>query len=439
MSPRLSVAVLAAFVVAVLFVSGCTTLSNKLGIGTGSGNDQGGGNVDSKGVGYGPSGGSSGSGSGAQNQTTPAEPGQPPAKPAEADWVVPGLESCGTAKDFLVEMPLAAGDFVSVTPLGNLNPPSHTFPTDHVYFMLNKLNEFAAAQAFVVSPADMWITRIVSSEHVSDNYTDYTIDFSPCRELVGRFGHMSSLSERIMQNFSASGCDEYETGGKRFRNCAASVMIKVSASEVIGTAGGNPGQYALDFWAYDARSAPLNYANKARWYDQQAHAVCPLNYFKAGPKTTLEGMLMTEGGMKRTIPPICGEIEQDEPATAQGVWFLKGTVSTYPEDPHIALVHDNFDPSKGAFSIGTSMQKSGLAAGVYYFQPSDIGYVNREFAGVRVDGKAYCYEAAKGGGKKQAIILQLTGETTLRMERLQSDSCGEGPWSFTTDYTDFER
>jgi hypothetical protein len=310
--------------------------------------------------------------------------------------------------------------------------------------MLKKYNEFVAWEAFVISPADAWVTRIASSEHVSDNFTDYTIDFSPCKELVFRFGHISSISsplETALANATA-GCEpEYETGGKRFRNCAADVMIKVSSSEVIGTAGGNAWQFALDMWAYDSRTAKLNYANKARWYDQTTHVVCPLNYFKAATKATLEGMLMKEDGMtKRTIPPLCGEVEQDEPATAQGVWFLKGTTSTYPEDPHAALVHDNFNPARGAFSIGTSMQKSGLASNVYYFEPTDIGYVNRDFAGVRADGKIYCYDAPAGDGKKNVIILQLTSATALRMERANAGTCaGSEPWAFGENYTDFER
>lgn len=437
-----------AAIISVMLTSGCANLSSELGLNKGSGQETG------SGVGYGPSGAPNQTGQNNQINQTPAAPGAngqpaappsapPAAPPAEADWIADGLESCGTEKAILAEMPLAAGDFAGITPLGNLNPPGHTFPTDHVYFMLRKLNPFAAERAFVVSPADAWVTRISSSEHVSDNFTDYTIDFSPCRELVFRFGHMSSLSDRLMQNLTeATGdaCDEYETGGKRYRNCADDVMIRVSASEVIGAAGGNPGQFALDFWAFDARTALLNYANRARWYDQQSHVVCPLNYFKAAAKITLEGMLMSEGGTKRTIPPVCGEVEQDEPGTAQGAWFLKGTKSTYPEDSHAALVHDNFDPSRGAFSVGTSMQKSGLAAGVYYFQPDDIGYVNRDFAGVRADGRIYCYDASQDGGRKQVIILQLTGETALRMERTGAATCSESePWAFGNGYTDFER
>lgn len=442
MKSNIPLCVILISVISVVLVSGC--LSKLSGLEDMGDLDLGGGAKEvSTGVGYGPSGGSAGGTGNASaqgNNTAPAGAGTPSAT-AEADWVAAGLNSCGNAKDLLIEMPLANGDFMSITPLGNLNPSGHTFPTDHVYFMLNRLNEFVAAQAFVISPADAWVTRIASSEHVSDNFTDYTIDFSTCKEVVFRFGHMSSLSERLVQNLSANAsvCNEYETGGKRFRDCETGVMVKVSASEVIGTAGGNEGQFALDMWAYDSRTAELNYANKARWYGRQMHVACPLNYFKAEMKELLETMLMSEGGTIRTVPPVCGEVEQDEPATAQGVWFLKSTKNTYPEDPHIALVHDNFNPMKGAFSIGTSMQTGGLASGVYYFEPVDIGYVNRDFAGVRAGGMAYCYETAKSGdGRKYVILVQLTGAAAIRMERLQSDSCGSGPWSFA-EGVDFER
>ena len=421
-----------ALLVCVVFVSGCTTVFNELGIKTGGTS----GDSASKAAGYGSPGGA-----GDENQTTPPEPETPPA--ADPDWVVAGMNTCWNDKAILVELPVANGDFLSITPLGNLNPPGHTFPTDHVYFMLQKLNQFAAAQAYVVSPADARVTRIVSSEHISDNFTDYAIDFSPCRELVFRFGHMSSISETLataMANATASCEPEYETGGKRFRNCAADVMVQVSASEVIGTAGGNVGQFALDMWAFDSRTSGLNYANKARWYDQQMHAVCPLNYFKTELKDLLELMLMSEGGAIRTIPPLCGEVEQDEAGTAQGVWFAKSTTNTYPEDPHAALVRDNFDPSLGAFSIGTSMQASGLAPNVYYFQPTDIDYVNRGFAGIRADGKIYCYDTRADDGKKNVVILQLTSATTLRMERVNAETCSiSEPWAFSDNAGDFER
>jgi hypothetical protein len=47
--------------------------------------------------------------------------------------------------------PIALEDIISLIPLGNLNPPSHTFPTDHIYLSLRRsdLSDPASAPAEV--------------------------------------------------------------------------------------------------------------------------------------------------------------------------------------------------------------------------------------------------------------------------------------------------
>ena len=44
-----------------------------------------------------------------------------------------GLPACGTSS-LLQVSPMGLGDLREIAPLGNLAPPSHTFPADHVYF-----------------------------------------------------------------------------------------------------------------------------------------------------------------------------------------------------------------------------------------------------------------------------------------------------------------
>ncbi len=43
------------------------------------------------------------------------------------------LAGCGEAP-FLTVSPMALSDIREIAPLGNLNPPGHVFPTDHIYF-----------------------------------------------------------------------------------------------------------------------------------------------------------------------------------------------------------------------------------------------------------------------------------------------------------------
>ena len=361
--------------------------------------------------------------------------------------------SCGIDTELFSVPPLLLSDIVSIVPLGNLNPPGHTFPTNHLYLGIRKSDpdshESPPAEVPLFSPGDIWITRISTSQNITGGYTDYSISFSPCAEFEAYFLHVTSISQKISDTLDASPpdyCNEYETGGNSYRHCSANVNIPLEAGEVMGTAGGRLGQNALDFGAADRRTGPLTYASPDRWDDgsSQHHLVCGLDYFEPEARGQLKGLLGGWGeGSRRTIEPICGEVEQDEPGTAQGVWFAKGTRDTHPEDLHIALVHDNVDPSWSVFSVGTSMAGNGLASGTYYFQPSPSGLMNRDFDEVVSDGQTYCYEPKDWPGDAPSlssiILVQLTTETMVRIEAQNAAGCGTGPWAFGDTYTDFER
>src|SRR5712672_3030835 len=64
-----------------------------------------------------------------------------------------GLATCGPAT-LLTVTPMDLSDIREIAPLGNLNPPGHTFPTDHIYF-------YAAAGPSVpiVAPGAIRITQ----------------------------------------------------------------------------------------------------------------------------------------------------------------------------------------------------------------------------------------------------------------------------------------
>ncbi len=395
------------------------------------------------------------SGAGGEGSSPEAAPpaGSPTEAGSETPSAVPTLDSsselpsCGTGNAFFSVSPVELSDFMDLVPLGNLAPSGHVFPTDHVYFFINRIDrsqwELGTIEVPVVSPGDVWVTEISSSG--SEGRTDYGIRFFPCDEVEAFFIHVSSLSERLEQSFSPpyDECREYSTGDANYQNCSKTINVKLSAGELIGTAGGDQFQNALDLGIYDLRTDPHPYANPDRWGEQSLHVVCPLDYFTADVRDALRAKLDSpDGATSRTASPVCGEVEQDEPGTAQGVWFLTGTTSTYPEDPHVALAHDNFDPSTGVFSVGVSMAGSGLSSGLYYFDPASSGVVNRDFKDVTADGASYCYETRDRFGTEPLpfiILVQLTSPTTLRLERQDAASCGSGPWQFSSVYTDYER
>ncbi len=274
--------------------------------------------------------------------------------------------------------------------------------------------------------------------------TDYTLHFSPCREINLFFIHLSELSADLLEQLgdSSAGCEEYSTGGNTYRQCSQrQASIKVAAGERIGSAGGTTYANALDLGAFDLRMRPRPYANPSRWSEKPLYVACPLDYFEPELREILYQKVGQSGGRTaRVIPPLCGEVEQDEPGPAQGAWFVQGQSAQYLEDPHLALVHDNIDPSRAVFSVGTSMAKSGLDPGLYYLAPLESGFVNRDFRDVE-PGNVYCYEGLIDRSAHDAgvtIILELTDPETLRIERADY-ACGNGPWSFGESSTIFER
>ena len=351
-----------------------------------------------------------------------------------------GIPSCGDKKELFTVSHIPILELQNIVPLGSLNPPGHTFPTNHLYFHLKGFTgSQSESNAPVIAPGAMWITRIGSSEYTMNGrqIKDYKMDFTVCKEVRGYFIHLTSLSEKLLQGFGQPGnCNEYDTGGIHYKNCGKdfqSSPISVEGGESIGTAGGSS-----DFGLADLRTQELVYANLERWYEDPLHRVCPLDYFTADVGSQLKSLLGSSD-TKRTAEPTCGEVAQDKPGTAQGVWFVKGTINTYPEDPHISLVHGNINPLKGVFSVGTSLFS--LDSGTYYFKPKDSGFVNRDFKDVKPDGNIYCYDSLTQRFGEQVsvrIIIKLTSSTTLRIEK-QSGECGNGPWSLTSNYVDFER
>lgn len=354
--------------------------------------------------------------------------------------IISGIPPCDDKKEFFTVSHIPISELQNIVPLGNLNPSGHTFPTNHLYFHLKAFTGYQRElSAPAVAPGNISIISIVSSEYMWDEQQikDYKINFAVCDGVIGYFIHLTSLSEKLLESFGQTqNCNEYDTGGVHYKTCQRdfySSPISVASGEPIGTVGGSS-----DFGLADLRTPELVYANPNRWYDEPLHRVCPLDYFTEDVKTQLK-FLLGSSDTKRTIEPICGEVAQDKPGTSRGVWFIKGTSNTYPEDPQLALVHDNIDPLKEVFSVGTSI--NGLQSGAYYFTPENSGLVNRDFNDVKVDGNVYCYETeGRFDGKSSfIIIIQLTTSTTLIIEKQNSNSCGNGPWTFSSNYADFER
>lgn len=356
-----------------------------------------------------------------------------------------GLAACASGTALLTVTPIALDRIDGWIPLGQVGPPAHTFPTDHQY--LNWVNPDItrlSVPADVVAPADITILRVRRVTYSSDNHTDYSMDFSPCADLMGIFGHIATLDANLLTRIGPfdQQCGSYSPNpGLVVQTCdTKSIKVTLPAGGRIGTAGGVANIGGLDFTLQDRRVPAIQYANPSRWQNNggfdQFHIVPASDYYPEPLKSQIAAKMGSYNGkVRRTIPPVGGTIAHDVPGTAQGVW-MNAAQPTVPEGPHLAIVPDNLNPTIFVISMGLSQPF--FRSEQYRFTPTSSGTRNRNPSQVLPDGNVYCYDTNQGA----AILLQLVDATTLRVEGRQGvTTCAlQEPLAFTTGKTfDYKR
>jgi hypothetical protein len=352
---------------------------------------------------------------------------------------VTGPEHVDVGKDFFTVLPLMPEDFYLFVNLGHMNPPGHTFPSAHGGFYLSDYMQ----KRPIFSPADMRIIRFKIAEHVGKGYSDYTIEMAVND---GQFkimlGHVSSIHPALLAQappLEDGECESYSSGLDSFRTCMQWVDIPVSAGDTLGEAGGNPGQFALDFGVYNRAIDHEWQCERLLEYDYP-WAVSPMDYFTDEINAILipiTGDGLCGSTVMRTKPPIGGQVNFNAPGTAQGIWFKKGA-PLFPEDQHIALVYHNADPDVPIISVGTS--QTGLPSGEYSFTSADTGLANRHFIDVVPNGQVYTYlihYPCPAWFFEYVLLVQMISETEIKIEK-QVVTAGP-PWEFTDNAVEYER
>lgn len=358
------------------------------------------------------------------------------------------LAPCGSNTALFSALPVAQSDIGGWVPLGAMNPPGHTFPTDHQYIYLKAFGSGPLAPVPLYAPGNLTVVGARSTKYAgTGGFEDYSILFSSCRETFAEFGHVRSIAPSLLAKLPPfdQGCTTYSPApGSSVTACwTKGVEVRVSAGEMIGTTAG------LDLWLFDARVTPIIYANPARWGGATAgidhfHVVPFSDYYAEPMRSTVQSMLGSyDGRIQRTIPPLGGTIGTDVPGSVQGTWFF-GTEPTYPESPHLAIVPNHIDPRRIEISMGTSggSYPSGLRA----MMPSENGPFNRHPAQITPGPTVHCWDLINAGdlGTGYGIaLIQLVDATTLRIEgRVGSATtacANQQPAAFTAAAVTFKR
>lgn len=369
-----------------------------------------------------------------------------------------GGEGCNSPA--LQMSPVKTENISTLMPLGSLVAGDHTYPTPHMYFYVKNDTLEGDIESPVHSPGNITVTGVSRRNYGMlggrSNYTDYGITFNVCGKLQMYFIHLRSLVHPQLQQASQTQCKLAATQNPNESFCQiGGLNISLKVGEQIGTAGDKvAGVYGLDMGARDySFYGGRAFSNPDRWCPGgnqnifgRCYAVCPLDYLPQAERIHLSG-LFSDGRITRTDEPRCGTVYQDFLGTAQGYWVGPGTDPTRTELPQLFLGQGTLVSGYNVFVTGTSIPN--LPVRQYVFDARNSGRVNRAFNSIE-DEQIYCFESfywRESDLKNQVnpmtgtiLLLKLSnGGNNLSVEAQSAQSCGNGPWTLTSNSVLFER
>jgi hypothetical protein len=359
-----------------------------------------------------------------------------------------GTANCPTGNAVFTTSPLPLNNVIGWVPLGAMEPPGHTFPTDHQYLYYANPSNPGNTTLNVVAPSDLRIWMIYQDTGSSN---DYSIWIQPCAQIIGRLGSITGLSSALAA--AAGTIDQSCQTFGSYTQCQKALTYDVTAGTVIGTIN-SATEYALDWWLWDSRATPIPFVDPAKFTGgpqpgfTEANIVPASGYFSAATMPAIDAKLGSfDGTQARTDAPIDGTIAVDVANSARGYWFNPSQAYP-PETYQAALAPDNITPSTTeVISLGVSQANvsNGGGTGVRgNFTPVTTGLIDRAFETVTADGNIYCYNPVieNTGNQNGLIILQMTDASTLKIEvqAITGGSCAAAqPWAFTANAVTYKR
>jgi hypothetical protein len=292
-----------------------------------------------------------------------------PAAPAE-------IERPFSFKASLVDPALV--DFI--LPLGNLNPPGHTLPTDHIYFYVGFLRpEIRGVPVF--APGDGVVQIILRSA-------------APDVKLFVRVNStfMYYVDHVVLDPAIREGAS-------------------LTAGQLLGTS--STGGFGVDLGVINAGLTHF-FVTPARYPSDTLHADAPLKYYEEPLKSQLYAMVRRDGVDKD------GRVDFDVAGRLQGNWFheslpVSESANSSGWTRHLAFVFDNVQPSRPRVSIGGTLSMTGVFG---------IDGADPAFDSVTPDSGLVRYRLHRSGGLGfpedpqilGTLLVQLIDATHLRVE-----------------------
>mgnify|MGYP003975505705 CR=1 FL=1 len=304
--------------------------------------------------------------------------------------------------------PVNISEVREITPLGNLGPPGHTFPTDHPHL---HVGEHDSGKLFdIYAPADVYLTMTSWSSGMSQDPLDYTIYFALCKDVIGYYNHVKTVSNELQDILDNVECERFSQGS----GCTKVLNLnKFEEGRVMGTVGQKQGNF--DFGLIDLR-VNLSFVNPERYPERSKHIQCPFDYYPTEMKNTFYNLI-------NRYDKRCSGTMQDVPGTLKGNWFHESAQKekVVQWDVYLAFVEDYEFSNVQVVSVAGKFTDPSL----YHFRPKNDGNINRNFSQV-TPGEIYCYQSEEVGkyqlGNQGKIVLKMIDQETLEIEH-QSGNC----------------
>ena len=247
--------------------------------------------------------------------------------------------------------PLKMEDLGYIRPLGAMLD-GHVTPTDHVY--VGPVKRDVPDNTYpVLMPADGTVVEVgrMPEEYIGDRdfkglaKEDHRIVISFSCRYFSIYIHVHKLEGEVAKQAA---------GLKPSENKQMSVDLK--AGDVVGYIGGD----TFDWTPLDTEKKltgfihPDNYKRES-W---KINTVSPFDLYTGTLKTQMEAKSW------RTVAPIGGKIDYDQPGKLIGTWFREGTGGYEGSNPqrywdgHLSVVPDYIDPTYSIVSIGNWQDKA---------------------------------------------------------------------------------
>ncbi|CAN5457048.1 hypothetical protein BH11PSE11_BH11PSE11_03290 [soil metagenome] len=232
----------------------------------------------------------------------------------------PPPPAAGAAAGFFKASPIDINEIRWITPLGNINPPDHPLPTDHIYFYFANPDQQESPvqrRTAFFAPADGTVTDIFHNSTVNPD--------------IKIFVKVSETTSYYIDHL--------------IPEVAIAKGTVITAGQRLGTTGS---AYGVDIGVINS-AVTQGFVKASRYTNGDSlHADAPLKYFDEPLRSQLYAKVQRLG------TECDGKINYDVAGTLSGNWFIE--FGTAP----LSFAYDTYDPTQVRISAPGVLTKSGV-------------------------------------------------------------------------------